>query len=62
MGIVKVMDSESKLFEVVLALHSSCCLSGGLYSRKQQGDEHPDNGDDYQEFDKSECTILTASG
>jgi hypothetical protein len=48
------MDSESKLLEFVDALGASCGFAGGLHCGQQKGDQHTDNRDDNEKFDKSE--------
>ena len=55
-GAVKVVDGESDLLEIVLALHSSCGFSCGLYGGQEECDEHADDGDDDEQFDESEAS------
>ena len=52
MGVVKVVNGQPDLFEMVLALHPAGRLSSGLHRWQKQGDEHADNGNDDEEFDE----------
>ena len=54
MDIVVIMQCQSKLFQIVTALHSSSGLSCGLDGGEEQGDEHAYDGDDDEEFDERE--------
>jgi hypothetical protein len=45
------VDGESRLFEVVCALHPPCGLPCGLHSRKKQGNQDADDGNDDKKFD-----------
>ncbi|GHT17996.1 hypothetical protein FACS1894189_5020 [Planctomycetales bacterium] len=46
------MDCESDLFEIVLALQTPCCFSGGLHRWQKKGNENANDGDDDKKFDK----------
>lgn len=53
-GALVVVNGQSDLFEVVLALSPSSCLPGLLDRRKQQGDQDGNDGDDDEEFNQCE--------
>jgi hypothetical protein len=58
-NIMKIMERESPLFKMVAALHTSCgfacCLNGG----QKKGDQHSDNRNDNEKFDKSKSPWLS---
>ena len=54
MGVVMVVACKGPLLHVVRALHSSCGFAGRLDGRQQKSDEHADDGNDNEEFNKSE--------
>jgi hypothetical protein len=55
-NIMVIMQSQSKLLEVILALGSSCGFSCLLNCRQQQGDQNSNDGDDYEQFNQSETS------
>ena len=57
------MESESNLFEIVLAGESRRCLADILDGSEQQTDEDADDGDDDQQFEKGESrSIMDRAG
>jgi hypothetical protein len=54
-GIVKVVDGKSHLFQIIGALHPSCCLTGCLHGGQKKSDQHSDNRDDNEQFDEGEA-------
>ena len=59
--VVKVVQGDADLFEVVAALHSSSGFSCGLHGGQEQCDEHSDDGDDDEQFDEREGAIAQLS-
>ena len=53
--IVVIVQGEPELFQIVLALHSSRCLSDFLDGRQQEANQNCDDGDHNQQLDKGEC-------
>jgi hypothetical protein len=53
MNIVKIMHGKPELFQVVSALHPSCCLTGSLNCRKQKRNQHANDGNHDQKFHES---------
>src|SRR5262249_13188890 len=47
-GVVEVMDRQAHLLEIVGALDTVSRLPYLLHRRQEQGDQHPNNGNDYQ--------------
>ena len=62
LDVVKVLESESHLFEVVCTLHSARGLASGLNSGQEQTNKNADDGDDDEEFDERKATSSLASG
>jgi len=58
-GIVKIVNSQSHLFEMVGTLHPPCGFACCLNGRQKKGDEHSDNRNDDKKFD--ECEGIVAS-
>ena len=54
-GRVVVVQSETDLLEVVRALGATGGLAGRLHRRKQERDEHGNDGDDHQQLDQREA-------
>jgi hypothetical protein len=54
--ILKIVESQPNLLEVVAALTSPCGFAGRLDRRQKQRDQNPDDRDDHQEFDQCETT------
>jgi hypothetical protein len=54
---VEVVDGKPNLFQIVAALHSSCCLTGGLYSGQEQGNKYADDGNHDKKFNESETAF-----
>src|SRR5262249_47923851 len=52
--LVIVVQGQSDLLQIVLALRPSCCLAGLLNGRQQQGDEDSDDRDHHQQLDQGE--------
>ena len=50
-----IVQSQAQLLEIVLAARPSAGFSSRLNRRQQQGDQHADNGNDYQQFNECEC-------
>jgi hypothetical protein len=48
------MHGQAKLPQMVLARHPSGCLARHLNRRKQQRDQHTDDGDHHQQLDQSQ--------
>src|SRR5690606_22809087 len=57
-----VVQSQSDLLEVVLALGAARRLAGLLDGGQQQGDQDGDDGDHYEQFDESEATTVRMAG
>lgn len=47
-GVVMVVHCDADLAQVVRTLRPPSGFAGRLHGRQQQGDEHPDNGNDYK--------------
>jgi hypothetical protein len=54
--VVVVVQRESKLPQVILALRAASGLSGGLHGRQEQCHKHPDNRNHDQQFDERKRT------
>jgi len=54
---MKIMDGKPHLFEMIGALHPPCGFPGSLNRRQKQGNQHADNRNDDQQFDKCEGNI-----
>jgi hypothetical protein len=52
--IKKTVSGKSPLLDMVLALHPSCRLTSRLNGRQQNGNQHANDTDDDEEFDKGE--------
>lgn len=50
MNIVIIMNSQSELLQIVLALRSSGRFARLLNSREEQGDKNSDNRNDHKKF------------
>lgn len=50
----EVVEGETDLFEVILALASGCCFPDLLDGWEEESDEDGDDGDHHQEFDEGE--------
>ena len=46
------MNGQADLLEVIGAAGAVGRLSDLLHRRQEQGDQHPNNGDDHQQFDE----------
>ena len=57
-----VVQSESDLLEVVLALSPTRRLASLLHSGQQQCDQHGDNRDHDEQLDEGEAVFTTVSG
>jgi len=57
--IVKIMHGKSYLLKVVRALHPSCGFAGCLHGGQQKSNQHADDGDDDEEFDKRESWVAS---
>ena len=62
MNIVKAVQSEGPLFDVIGALHPSGGFASGLHGRQEKCDEHADDGNDDEEFDEGESAIASGVG
>ena len=51
LGVVMELQREADLFQIVGALRTSSRLARRLHRRQEQGNQHPDDGDDDQQFD-----------
>jgi hypothetical protein len=49
-----VVERQTNLSHVVLALRSSGGFASLLYGRQQQGDQNGNDGNDYQQFNQGE--------
>jgi hypothetical protein len=56
MGIVKRVQGQPDLFQMIAALHAGGGLAHLLDGRKQQADEQGDDAQDNEQFDQSEGT------
>jgi hypothetical protein len=55
---MEVMDTQSHLLEIVAALHPAGGFTRRLDGRKQKGDEHADDGNNNEKFDKGKGVSL----
>ena len=55
-----VGEGDRPLPEVVLAVHSSGCLPGGLHRRKEKGNEGAEDGDHDEQLDERESAAKEA--
>jgi hypothetical protein len=51
---VVIVEGQGDLSEVVAALGASRRIPHFLHSGHQQGDQHPDDGNDHQQLDQGE--------
>src|SRR5579875_657223 len=58
--IVVVMDGQTYLLEVVLALHPRCGFADLLYSRQEQSDQDGDDGDHHQQLNQREAEPVSS--
>jgi hypothetical protein len=55
------VDTQPYLFKVVGALYLHCGFAGSLHGRQQKGDQHSDNRNDNEKFDKSKSVLVRAA-
>jgi hypothetical protein len=51
---VVIVDCQPDLLEVVGALSTTSCLTGGLHGGEQERDQNGNDGDDDEQFNKRE--------
>jgi hypothetical protein len=56
-SVVVIVKRQPDLFQVVLALCPTCCLSSLLHSGQQQRNQNRDNGDDNQQLNQCKSTL-----
>jgi hypothetical protein len=59
MDIVIIVESKPVLFEVICTTHSSSGFAGCLDGRQEKGDEHSDNRNDNEKFDKGKSGVVS---
>ena len=57
-GIMKIVQCQDNLLEIVPALGSSGRFAGLLNRRKEQRDKNGDNRDDHQQFNQRESLTM----
>lgn len=60
-GLLVVVQSNSDLAEMVLALHSPGGFASRLHCRQEQGNEHADDGDDNEQLDERKRPARTTN-
>ena len=62
LGVVIAVQRQADLLQVVLAVGASSRLAGRLDGGRTSADQEADDGDDHQQFDEGEASILGRSG
>jgi hypothetical protein len=60
-GIVVVVESDPNLLQIIFALRSAGRFTRLLHSRKQESDQHTDDGDDHQQLDERKAPSPTTT-
>jgi len=56
-NVMEIVDGKGDLLQMVIACHTSCGFSRCLNRRQEKGDQHSDNRNDNEKFNKRKGCI-----